>query len=415
MKRAASALLILVSLLAAGCQSAPAPNRYAAPAGDIVIASDLPVTHLYGDAIRAQEAIQLAVSQHRAMGRFKLVYWSLDDAVAGNYSQEKGIQNVSQMLDDPRVLGMVGPYNSDVAAVTIPVANPGDLAMISPSVTRICLTQIGPTCSYTRQVQYPSGRTNFFRIAPPDSLQGTAMARYAVSSLHIDRVAIINEWSGGGEPYVSYFIREFQRLGGEVVLREDVDPDTADFKDFLAEAHALQAQAIYAVGDTNPTGPAGICTVRAQMTDAAIFLGTDGFSGDPLCIREAAANSSSIFATKPDVDITGSKDPAAMAAVKAFHKAYPTSKIDQYTFAAYDCALILIDAIRRAIDAAHGSIPNRPQVLDALAQTQDFKGVTGTYSFDSNGDALSPLMSIYQVENGQWVYLNKVDASPPAS
>jgi ABC-type branched-subunit amino acid transport system substrate-binding protein len=39
----------------------------------------------------------------------------------------------------------------------------------------------------------------------------------------------------------------------------------------------------------------------------------------------------------------------------------------------------------------------------ALAQTRDFVGVTGTYSFDQNGDAVTPMMSMYTIRDGGWV------------
>jgi branched-chain amino acid transport system substrate-binding protein len=81
-----------------------------------------------------------------------------------------------------------------------------------------------------------------------------------------------------------------------------------------------------------------------------------------------------------------------------------------YTFAAYDCADTLIAAIERAIELKGGNLPNRRDVLDAM-QTITYIGLTGTYSFDHNGDALSPLMSIYQVHNGKWEYLQKLDAT----
>jgi ABC-type branched-subunit amino acid transport system substrate-binding protein len=66
--------------------------------------------------------------------------------------------------------------------------------------------------------------------------------------------------------------------------------------------------------------------------------------------------------------------------------------------------------IERAIELKGGNLPNRRDVLDAM-QTITYVGLTGTYSFDHNGDALSPLMSIYQVHNGKWEYLQKLDAT----
>ena len=45
---------------------------------------------------------------------------------------------------------------------------------------------------------------------------------------------------------------------------------------------------------------------------------------------------------------------------------------------AYDAVHILADAIRRA-----GSL-DRAKIRDALAATRDFKGLTGTITFDAN-------------------------------
>jgi branched-chain amino acid transport system substrate-binding protein len=366
------------------------------------------MSSFFGDVLAAEEAIRLAIAQHSIVGgRFKLAYWSLDDAVAGNASQEKGIQNVSQMIDDARVLGMVGPYNSYIANVEIPVANRGDLTMVTPSNTNACLTVLGPDCGSQPDTLRPSGRINYFRIAPVDAVQGTAMARYVARTLNVKQVAVINEWGSDGTAISSSFAKELELAGGKVVLSQEFDSGTSDFTSFLAEAHAKGAQAVYALGTA---GGDGICVARSQMPADTLFLGTDGFTGDPVCISQAAGAAGSILATRPSVDITGSKDAAAVDVLHAFHQAYPNSKAAEYTFAAYDCARILIAAIEQVIAANGGSIPNRRQVLDAVAQIR-FTGVTGTYSFDQYGDATSPLMSVYQVVNGEWVYLNKVDAS----
>jgi len=63
-------------------------------------------------------------------------------------------------------------------------------------------------------------------------------------------------------------------------------------------------------------------------------------------------------------------------------------------------AMILINAIKRAIDANGGRIPTRRQVVEAVANAPPFKGVTGSCSFDAMGDAISPMMSVNRVDNG---------------
>jgi branched-chain amino acid transport system substrate-binding protein len=404
--------LLVSVVICVGCQDGGATHSIpAAPAGQILIGSDLPSAGFYEAAVSAQNAIRLAIARHPTIGGFKLAYWPLDDSLAENPSQEKGIQNVSQMMDDPRVLGMVGPFNSNLGDVEIPVANQGDLVMLSPSNTNPCLTQFGPACGNQAETMHPTGRINYFRIAGADPVQGTAMARYVVQSLNVKQAAVINEWGPDGDLIATSFAKELQLEGGKVVLRQDFDSGTSDFTSFLAAAHAKGARAVYALGGADNDK---ICVAASQVPADTLFLGTDGFSDNPKCLSQAAGGSAPIFGTKPDVDITGSKDPATMDALRAFHQAYPTSRVLEYTFASYDCAQILIAAIEQAVAANHGSIPNRRQVLDAVARIQ-FTGVTGIYSFDQNGDAISPLMSVYQVVNGKWVHLGRIDASPTPS
>jgi branched-chain amino acid transport system substrate-binding protein len=391
------------------CQTGGATASPTPPSGDIIIASDLALSGLGGYAIPLEQGIRLAIAQHPTIDRFKLSYWSLDDAVAGNASPEKGLQNVTQMVDENRVLAMIGPYTSYSGFPMIPVANLADLVMVSPTNSGGCLTQASSDCSADPSSLRPSGRNNYFRIEPPDAAQGTAMARYAARYLNVKRVAVINEWGSGGDALISRFAKELEFTGGKIVLKQDFDSGTADFRSFLANARSSGAQAIYAIGDGASDK---ICVAASQMSAGLIFLGTDAIydSGGLQCIGQALSRSESMLATNPDVDITNSKDSAAINAVREFHQAYPTSSIAAYAFAAYDCALIVIDAIDRAIKANGGRLPDRRQVLDAVARSQ-FTGVTGTYSFDKNGDAISPLMSVYKVVSGQWTYFNKIDAS----
>lgn len=413
MKTRAFVAALLVGLASAGCQGSPTTSVVGPPPGDIIIASDLPVSAPEAsDARAAQQAIALAIKEQGRIGRFRLAYWSLDDAVAGTYQPETGVQNVSWMVDVPRVLGVIGPWVSDVSALTIPVANRNDLVMVNPASTRACLTNPGPGCPYDAASLRPSGHVNFFRIPAPDPRQGLAMARYVAANLGITRVAVINEDGQSGTLTVDMFSHELRRLGGDVVDREDVKRGTADFQGFLRSAQNHGAQAVYAMGGAAEDD---ICVVRAQMPPDMFLLGSDELApGLPDCLTQTAKHAFSILATKPDVDIQGSTDPTARKEVEAFHRAYPHAPILDYTFAAYDCARLLIAAIEQAVDDAHGGIPRRAQVLAAVARIQ-YKGVTGSYSFDANGDAITPLMEIYDVENGAWVNKGRIDASaaPP--
>jgi branched-chain amino acid transport system substrate-binding protein len=356
-----------------------------------------------------QQAIQLAVSRHSDIHGYRVGYLPLDDSIGQFASPLKGVQNIKRMIADPRVLAMIGPYTSYVGRQEILRSNPAHLAMVSPSVTSSCLT-VPPLCDDRLTALHAAGPYNLFRIAAPDPLQGTAMGRYA-GALNIKRVAAFNEWGDEGNLYIDHFAADFTASGGTLVLRQDLPVETNDFTDFLATAKARGAEAIYALGDTS--NPSHICAVAPQMkSDFAYFLVTDGITGQGGC----APGAGKTFGTRGDVDPTVSSDPAVRAIVSAYRKAYPlTRDIPGYTFAAYDCALILIEAIGRAIDANGGQLPSRLEVLDQVAKGRFDNGVTGSYSFNALGDAISPLMSMSEFKNGQWSDLGKIEAGPRPS
>jgi branched-chain amino acid transport system substrate-binding protein len=394
----ALAALLLGALAVAACQ--PAGSASSGP--DIIIASDLPLS-VQAEALTLDQAIGFAIRQQPTIDGLKLGYWALDDSLGADFNQVRGRENVRRMIADRRVLAVVGPYTSALGKVELPEANLAGLAMLSPSTTNLCLTHTDPSCGPDNlALLRPTGAVNYFRISPPDPLAGRYMARYAATRLNVRRVAFFNEFDGGTQ-YIAEFSDELAKLGGQVVFQQDLDFGTKDFSGFLREAQAHHADAVAGTAG----GDYGGCLVAAQMSKLlprAILLGVDGMALSDTCITDAGLTPPTFYATYPDVDPRNSADPQVKQRVGAYLAAYPKpSDVDVYTFAAYDCARILIDAIERAIRSNGGKVPSRAQVLTALAATNGFVGVTGTFSFDKNGDAVSPLMSMYRLQNGRWV------------
>ena len=395
----------------AACQAGGTINT---AEGDIIIASDLPAS-AFGSGVQSlQHAIDFAIRQQGALGGYKLAYRPYDDSLADLPFPLKGVENVQGMIDDRRVLGMIGPYSSNLAYAEIPAANAADLAMVSPTNTNVCVTLAAAFCTKGEPPRlYASQPNNYFRIAAPDQLQGRAMGRFVTRNFSAKRVAALNEWGAVGDLIIDEFAEELAHAGDSLVLRRDLDPTTNDFSGFLSDAKLQRADAIYAVGDSNQ---GAFCGARAQLKSYlpdAFFWGTDGVALDPQCISDAGANNAEgTLATMSDVDPTVSGDAVVNQVVNAYRRAHPqASDVSIYTFAAYDCTRILIAAIDQAIKDNHGSFPSRRQVVAAIAGLKQFQGLTGLYSFDANGDATSPLMSIYQVHDGRWVYVEKIDVS----
>jgi branched-chain amino acid transport system substrate-binding protein len=79
---------------------------------------------------------------------------------------------------------------------------------------------------------------------------------------------------------------------------------------------------------------------------------------------------------------------------------------EAYAVYGYECARVLLDAIRRA------ATKDRTGVLQAVSQTKDFDGALGIWSFDANGDTTNRVMSINAVKDGKFIFVKRVgDAS----
>ncbi len=68
----------------------------------------------------------------------------------------------------------------------------------------------------------------------------------------------------------------------------------------------------------------------------------------------------------------------------------------------YDAFMLAANAVRRA------GTSNREKIRDALSETRDFQGTTGTITFDENGDPLGKEVVIIKIENGGPVYFKTV-------
>ena len=382
--------------------------------GEIDIGSDLPVSGADASSgLPTQNGANFAVTRAGTVRGYTLKFTPYDDAVNGAHDPQKGVQNVQAMLSNNKLLGMVGPFNSGVAKAEIPVANQAPLAMISPSNTNECLTQDHPYCQqangFTAASLRPTGKNNYFRVAAPDTFQGPAMADFAFKAtssqgLGLTKMAVWDDEETFGQGVANNFAQEFTKDGGQVVDRKSYDPKSkADFHDFIASAIAKGAQGIY-LGATSATKG---CIARGEMTAAQasslFYLGPDGI-GDSQCIKDSAANANDkMYVTQGVADAT--QNPAAASIVAAYKAAYPgSSNLGAYTFAGYDCAAILIDAIGRAIDKA-GGMPSRQQVIDAVGQTSSFAGLTGTITFDQNGDPTHPTLQLQHYSGGNWTFV----------
>jgi branched-chain amino acid transport system substrate-binding protein len=419
------ACLVLLS----GCSAGGSGNS-----NTIRIGVDLPLSGAEGQAGRPTlNGVRFFVHQHPALEGFKVEVTARDDAVKGVHDPKQGGRNIADLIADPQVLGVIGPFDSSVARVAIPLANQAHLALISPSTSNPCLTRepylpagLNPTraaisCKAAGLPPpgdlRPTNVNNFFRLATTDDLQGAAAADYAYTTLHLLRVAVLSDHEAYGQALASSFRARFTKLGGLVVAYLDFSPSaTLDVSNFFKQAKGEGAQGVYFGGVTANKG----CAIRSQM--AAVFgagapppyLGGSGIAEDPTCVRDAGTNAVGIHATVPSANpdqVAGAK-----AVIDAFKLEYKNAwDYGAYTVLAYDATAILYDALGRAIKAAGGKLPKREDVVASVAATTAFQGAAGTYGFDAAGDTTHRVVSIYEARSSDpatpWRWVKEVDYS----
>src|SRR5258708_33015627 len=175
----------------------------------ITVGVDLP---LPGDEGRAGQSplngTRFFVHERPTLNGFTIVLDARDDATSGLRDSSRGVKNLKAFIADPRVVAMLGPFDSSVARAQIPIANEAHMAMVSPATSSRCLTKEPylpttlnphrtPTSCTAAGLPAPSelrptGVNNYFRLSTTDELQGPAAADYARKQLKLMRVAVVN-------------------------------------------------------------------------------------------------------------------------------------------------------------------------------------------------------------------------------
>ena len=353
-------------------------------------------------------AVEQANARHTLGSNVTLQLIKKDDVgVGGVHDPNKGAENLTSLVGDPQVAGVVGPLNSNVAKTEIPIANRGNLALISPSNTGPCLTKGTPDvgCSSTdTQTMRPAGNLTYFRLAATDDHQGPAMADYLYKTLHLKTAYVIDDTETYGVGIAKFFVQEWTKLGGTVIEGQSHSvKSTTDYSNLLTAAAAQKPDVLYFGGNYGTGGQ----VVQQQMRTIpglanTTYAGGDGMGGSPGFYKQIIDNGGKFYLTIAAPDL--SKVPSSAQFITDY-KARFHADLGPYSAATFDGMNILINAIKTALTTTsapkngndvNGGKTFRQAVLNALKQT-NWNGVTGHTTFDENGDTTNRIFTIYDV------------------
>ena len=124
------------------------------------------------------------------------------------------------------------------------------------------------------------------------------------------------------------------------------------------------------------------------------LLGGDGWDAPELWQLGGDALNGAYISTHYSVDDPA---PAIQAFVQEYKQRFGNLAPDAHAALAFDAALLLADAIKRA------GTTEGPKLRDALAQTKDFKGVTGSISMDAHRNAVKPAV-VLKLMDVRYIY-----------
>lgn len=395
----AAAAAVVASI--AGCSG----SGGAGAGGNVIkLGIDLPLSGADASiGVPTQYGAQLAVKQanaRNAIPGFTIEADVLDDAVNGVHDPAQGAKNIQAFAADPAVVGVVGPFNSNVARAEIPLSNSLGLPLVSPSNTNPTLTK-GPDALGMRK-DHPDTIT-YFRVCTTDDIQGPAGATYEYNVLKARKAYIIDDNETYGKGVADQWEAQFRKLGGEVLGHDHITKGQHDFHALLTRVAGTHPDIVFFGGNSSTGGG----EIRKQMPDsgmgALLYAGADGISDDQF-LKDAGATADNVYVTVASVN--ASKLPAAAQFLKDYQAEYKQA-VGPYSANAYAAASVIIHAAAEAVKANGGTAPTREQVRAQLAKTKNFPSVIGPFSFDANGDTTNRIISFYEAVKDKWVFVTQ--------
>lgn len=308
-----------------------------------------------------RDGAQLAVELHNAANPGCQVSLKVFDTEG---DPQKATQVAPQIVDDPAIIGLVGPTWSGETKATGSAFDQAGLVAVTPSATNVALSA--------------QGWKTFFRGLSSDGVQGPSLANYLKNTLGVKKACVVDDSTDAG-------------VGQAGAVRDTLGPiaDSActisikkGDKDFSAAVNQIMGQSPDAVVFASYYTEGAL--LLQQLRDAGyigLFAGPDGLK-DPQFVKAAGQSAKGAVLSCPCGPATG---PFAETYTKKFSQAPGT-----YSLESYDVATILL----AGIDS--GAV-TRPALLDFVGSYEG-QGVARKYQWTDNGELTSNLIWIYKVQ-----------------
>lgn len=388
------------------------PNIYVGPGRDVPDPQGLTEVRIgfFGPIDRSPEKVfgmrmlhgaQMAVAEWNARGGyggipFKLMLhndydnWQAKTVYGDDRPTEPSIwgsasDETVKMVYDDHDWAIFGSISSESTHIALRVALKAEIPIVNSAST-------DPTIPETYIPWY-------FTDLQDDRVQGLTLARRIYTELGLKRVALLRVNSRYGRFGVLKFRDASRRLGHPVVIEQKFMPGDTDYTRALKIIQSSRADAIVLWTDEIPA--ANILKQMKMLGMKQRVFGSYRTLGPELLIEagNAAEGFEAVFPYDP------TRDDPRWVDFNARYEMRFKEKPEQFASLAYDAMNALLASICKA-----GL--NRARIHDALADIEEYDGVSGHMVFDPNQKNVAP-MYLGTVRDGSIAYrIAKLEKDP---
>ena len=374
-------LVLLLGLITSGCNNIIKNDK------EIILGANYEMTGaLAAVAKQTVNGINLAIKQTNEQGgvlgkQIKLI-------IADNKSEPSESANaITKLIKNDNVKLVFGSVASSNVLATVQIAHDSKIPLITATATNPSVT-----------MEQDQVRPYVFRTCFIDPFQGEVMANFAAKSLQAkNAVMYIDSSSDYSKGLAKIFAEKFIANGGIIIGEESFLQKDQDFKSTLTKIKAINPDVVFIPAYYEEVGK--IIRQAREIGIKSQLIGTDGWD-DPKLIEIAglSAVEGTFFSNHYSPQ---DQDPKVVEFVKAYKAEY-NQEPSALAVLGYDCALVVIDAIKRA-----GS-DDPEKIRQALEETKKLQITTGLLSIDNNHNPIKSAV-VVEIKNGQQIFKEKIN------
>ncbi|NJK33936.1 MAG: ABC transporter substrate-binding protein [Oscillatoriales cyanobacterium SM2_2_1] len=306
-----------------------------------------------------------------------------------------GAEAMTKLVQVDRVGAVVGAFASSVSTAALAIAVPNRVVMVSPGST-------SPV--FTERARKGELGGYWFRTAPPDTFQASALANlaYERGARKVATLVINNDYGVGFE---AAFVAAFENLGGTITNKNNptrYDPQASSFEAEARGSFGTKPDAVAAILYPESGGAVLKAAFEQGLTKGVRILLTDGVNTEDFPKLVGNAPDGSLILAGAIGTVPGADGQSLAAFTKALKE---QKKLDLGAFVphSYDAAAVVAIAAEAAKDGTGDAIKSKirdianppgtevTDVCEALklvrAGTEiDFQGASSNLNFDEFGD-----------------------------